>query len=316
MTLEEIAEKLNVSISSISRVINNKPGVNSEKRLLIKNFLTENKIINSNDNNNIVIIIPDFENPFFGEIIKESSRMLLKAGFQVSIYDTDENPEIEKSVVKNIIRNGAAGVIFCISDEDMSTKHVNMLQDSRIPVILFDRELDSHLEGVFLNDFQSGYLATEELIAKKCKNIAIIKGPKNLNHINNRYKGYKYALNINDINLREDIVFHGDMKTESGYDIMKEIVEKNYDVDGILILNNFMTIGALNYIINTDQKLYDKYMIFGYDIPEYVHKLNPKINIVTRSRKEMGRLIGEMMLDKLKGNTGHSKKIIIEPIIM
>lgn len=315
MNLEELSLKLKVSKATISRVINNKPGVNEKKREMIKEFLIENNILKNNENNNIFIIIPDFENPFFGEIIKEISRMLMKNEFQVSIYDTDENPEIENSVVKNIIKTGAAGVIMCVSDEKSSTKHLNMLLECKIPVILFDRELDFYLEGVFLNDFQSGYLATENLIAKGCKNIALIHGPMSLRHIKNRYNGYKYALEKNGIAIQKEILFEGNLKSESGFNIMKNIVESKNEIDGVLILNNFMTLGALNYISNKDISLYDKYRIFGYDIPEYIYSLNPKINFVTRSRKEMGRLIGEMLLEKLSGRENHCKKIIMDPII-
>ena len=66
MNLKEISDKLNVSMSTISRVINNKPGVNEKTRNTIREYLEENGIIKNNENNNIVIIIPDFENPFFG----------------------------------------------------------------------------------------------------------------------------------------------------------------------------------------------------------------------------------------------------------
>jgi|GEM_PF-5170068 len=316
MNLKEISEELNVSMSTISRVINNKPGVNDKTRTLVKEYLEEKGIIKSNENNSIVIIIPDFENPFFGEIIKEISRNLLKDGFQVSIYDTDETLEIEKQIVKTILKTGAVGVIFCVSDGNGSAKHIEMLQSSNIPVVLFDRELDFSLDGVFLNDFQSALMATEFLIKNGCKNISLLHGPLRLKNISNRYNGYKYALEKNGIKLNNELLFEGDMKIESGYNLMKYINEKNVKTDGVLILNNFMTIGALDYINNKNIDLYKKFKIFGYDIPDYLHSLNPNFNYITRSRKEMGIQVSQLMINKIKKIGNHTNTIIIEPIMI
>lgn len=316
MNLKEISEKLNVSMSTISRVMNNKPGVNDKTRTLVKEYLEESGILKNNENNNIIIIIPDFENPYFGEIIKEASRLLLKEGYQVSIYDTDETLEIEKQIVKTVLRAGAAGVIFCVSDGNGSAKHIEMLQSSNIPVVLFDRELDFTLDGVFLNDFQSAFMATEHLIKNNCKKIALLHGPLRLKNISNRLNGYKYALEKYGIEFDTDSLFEGDMHIESGYNMMKQINEKKLDIDGILILNNFMTIGALDYINNNNVEMYNKLKIFGYDMPAYVHSLNPNFNYITRSRKEMGIQISRLIINKIKKLDSHTNTIIIDPIII
>ncbi len=316
MNLKEISENLNVSMATISRVMNNKPGVNDKTRAMVKDYLEENGILKSNENNNIVIIIPDFENPFFGEIIKEISRMLMREGYQVSIYDTDEALEIEKMIVKSILKKGACGVIFCVTDGLASAKHVEMLQSSNIPVVLFDRELEFSLDGVFLNDFQSAFLATEQLIKNGSKNIALVHGSLRLKNIANRYNGYRYALEKYGIELNKNFLIEGDMHMESGYKAMKKIVDDNLNVDGVLILNNFMTIGLIEYINNNDTKLYDKIKIFGYDIPEYLHSLNPRFNYVTRSRKEMGIQIANLMVNKIKKTSTHTSTVIIEPILV
>ncbi len=316
MNLKELSERLSVSMSTISRVMNNKPGVNDKTRALVKEYLEEYGIIKNSENNNIVIIIPDFENPYFGEIIKEASRLLLKEGFQVSIYDTDETLEIEKQIVKTVLKTGAAGVIFCVSDGHGSAKHIEMLQSSNIPVVLFDRELDFSLDGVFLNDFQSAFMATEFLIKNGCKKIALLHGPMRLKNISNRFNGYRYALEQHGIELDKHHLFEGDMHIDSGYNMTKKINEKNLDIDGILILNNFMTIGALDYINNNNVDMYKKLKIFGYDMPAYVHSLNPNFNYITRSRKEMGIQISKMIVNKIKKTDNHTNTIIIDPIIV
>jgi len=316
MNLKEISEILNVSSSTISRVINNKPGVNENTRKLVKKYLDEQGIMKTNENNNIVIIIPDFENPYFGEIIKEASRILFKEGYQVSTYDTDETLDIEKQIIKSILKRGACGVIFCVSDGHGSAKHVEMLQTSNIPVVLFDRELEFSVDGVFLNDFQSAFMATEHLIKNNCKKIALLHGPLRLKNISSRFSGYKYALEKYGLKFDESLLFEGDMHIESGYQMMKQINEKNLDMDGILILNNFMTIGALDYINNNNVDMYKTLKIFGYDMPAYVHSLNPNFNYITRSRKEMGIQVSRLILNKINKLGSHTNTVIIDPIIV
>lgn len=316
MNLKDISQKLNVSMSTISRVMNNKPGVNDKTRQLVKEYLEEYGIIKNNENNNIIIIIPDFENPYFGEIIKETSRILFKEGFQVSIYDTDETLDIERQIIKSILKRGACGVIFCVSDGHGSAKHVEMLQSSNIPVVLFDRELEFSVDGVFLNDFQSAFMATEQLIKNNCKKIALLHGPLRLKNISSRLRGYTYALEKHGIKFDEKLLFEGDMHIESGYEVMKKIDENKLKVDGILILNNFMTIGALDYINNNNVDMYKSLKIFGYDMPAYVHSLNPNFNYITRSRKEMAIQVSQMIINKVKKTGTHTNTVIIDPIIV
>ena len=117
--------------------------------------------------------------------------------------------------------------------------------------------------------------------------------------------------------LTDKYIFQGDMKIESGTAAMKSIINSDIDFDGILILNNFMTIGVLNYINNNDSSLYNKYSILGFDIPEYLFKMTPNINIITRSRKEMGYLTANLLLKELKNKKkeNYTQKIIIDPIL-
>ena len=317
MNLQELSEKLNVSKATLSRVINNKPGVSNKKREEIKQFLAKNNLLKLSNENNIVIIIPDFENPFFGEIIKEISKLLREHGYQITIYDTDENVENEKIIVRGLIKNKVSGVIFCISDGIESVHNISLLQKANIPVVLFDRELDFSLSGVFLDDFQAGILATEHLISKGCKKIAVIPGSLELKHIKNRFSGYQYILKQHNLSFTDKYIFQGDMRIESGTAAMKSIINSDIDFDGILILNNFMTIGVLNYINNNDSSLYNKYSILGFDIPEYLFKMTPNINIITRSRKEMGYLTANLLLKELKNKKkeNYTQKIIIDPIL-
>lgn len=313
--MKSIGDKLHISPSTISRVLNNKPGVNPKTRALVKQELENTGIIKNKKTNNIIIIIPDFENPYFGEIIKESSRILLQEGFQVSIYDTDESLEIEKQIIKAVVKSGSAGVIFCVSNGYGSSKHIEMLRSSNIPVVLFDRELEFSLDGVFLNDFQSAILAVEFLIKNNCRKIALLYGPLYLKNITNRINGYKYALEKYGIELDDSILFQGNLRIESGYEVMKEIDVGGIKIDAILVLNNFMTIGVLDYINNNNIQLYKEVRIFGYDMPEYVHALNPNFNYISRSKKEMAVQISKLILNKINKINLHTNTVIIEPII-
>lgn len=313
MNLEDIAKQFSVSVATVSRVKNNKPGVNKKVRKEILQFFESENISFKDNINTIAVIVGDLENPFFGEIVKTISQKLLKKGFLLSLYDTNEDINIEKQVVKHILSNPTSGVIFCISDKEKSIDHLNALEKASIPTILFDRELETHSEGVFFNDFKSAFIATEYLISKGYKKIALVKGPSHLPHIENRVKGYCYALQKNNINIDETIIYEGDMKQECGAVIMALIAKTT--CDAVIILNNFMTIGAISYINNTNISLYDKIKIMGYDAPSYIQDMHRKVSFVTRDYKETGNLIANMMINKLENPTNHLQKIIIEPVL-
>lgn len=317
MNLQKIAEIANTSISTVSRVLNNKEGVGKEKRKLIEKLLIENGFYNKtyklqSDIKRIAVVVPDLKNPFFSEIVKNITEEARKNRYQVLIFDTDNNLDNETTSTDSIIKSNILGVILCITGGPKSQNNVNRLSDYSIPFILFDRELDFYHDGVFLDDFKAGFLATEAFIKENHTNIGILVGELKHKNMYNRFLGYSHALKTYNLKLNNEFIFEKDLEIEDGYSVAKEIFLKRKNISAILSCSNLTTLGFLKY--KNENKDF-KISIIGFDNPDYFDILNLNISCINRSISEIGVITAKMLFKKLNGNIIHTQKIIISPTL-
>ncbi|MGL4307607.1 MAG: LacI family DNA-binding transcriptional regulator [Cetobacterium sp.] len=316
MKLKKIAEAANTSISTVSRVLNNKDGVGKEKRDLIEKLLIENGFYNkaykiANDIKRIAVVVPDLKNPFFSEIVKKITEVARKNFYQVLIFDTDENFKNETSSIDSIIKSNIAGVIMCISGGSQSEKNLRKLEEYSLPFVLFDRELDFYYDGVFLDDFKAGYLATEALIRENHKNIGILVGKFKHKNMYNRYLGYCHALKYYNLKVDESLVYEIDLEIEDGYEVAKDIFSKKKNISGIFSCSNLITLGFIKYQREVERNR--QISIIGFDNPDYFNILDLNISCISRSISEIGEIAGRMLFKKMEGSAKHTQKIIISP---
>lgn len=315
--LEEIAKLGKTSVSTVSRVLNNKPGVGKKKREVIEKLLIENGFYNkvykiSQDAKRIALVVPDLKNPFFGEIIKKVIQIGKKKDYEILIFDTDENYENEIDIINSIIKGNILGVIMCVVGGELSKNNIKKLQAFSIPFVLFDRELDFYNDGIFLDDFKAGFLGTEILIKEGYKNIGILVGNLKYKNMENRLKGYKNALEKYNLNINENYIYEIGLEIKDGYKIGKKIFLEENKLEGIFSCSNLITLGLIKY-----QKEYgEKIPLVAFDNPDYFDILDLNITCVTRSISEIGEQAVNILLRKIKKNTKNSQKIIITPKII
>jgi len=322
MKLKEIAKLANVSVGTVSKVINNREGVGEEKRKEIEGILVKSGFYKrtkesqeSAEMNKVAIVVPDLQNPYFGEIIKNISKVLRDNDYQVLIFDTDEKFELEEEAVSVILKNNICGVIMCICDGVKSKTSIDNLKNANIPLVMIDRELEFHQDGVFLDDFRAGYLATEALIKEGHTKIGVLTGPLNLQNLKNRYLGYLHALKDYNIAEENSLVFEGDMRYQdkSNYNQIRKIISSDVEVTGVVSFNNFMTLNLLRFL-NEEKNIKEKKIsIVGFEIPNYFDILNLNISSIVSSTAEMGELAGKLLIDKLTNSAAYTQKIILQP---
>lgn len=316
MKLKDIANIAETSISTVSRVLNNKEGVGKNKRKIIEKLLLENGFYNKNykigqDVNGIAVVVPDLKNPFFAEIVKKIAEESRKKNYQVLIFDTDENLENEEEAIKSIIKSNILGVIICITGGSESEKNIKSLSDYSIPFVLFDRELDFYHNGVFLDDFKAGFLATEALIKANHDNIGILVGKFKHKNMYNRYLGYCHALKIYNLENKKKFLYEVNLNIDDGYNVAKDIFSKNLDISSVLLCSNLITLGFIKYLHENNKNL----GIISFDNPDYFNILDLNISCISRSTNEIATTAINMLIKKLEKKTTHTQKIIINPIL-
>jgi LacI family transcriptional regulator len=313
LTIKDIAKLSGVSQTTVSRVINNPDSVKEETRKIVEQVISENHYspnamargLSKNESNTIGVIVPDISNPFFCEVIKGISAVADQEDLKIILYDTDENPRKEVAFLENIEQQKLKGIIITpISDSnEFDSEFSSLLEGISIPIILVDRDVKySNLSGVFIDNIKGAFDATSALINEGHKSIAIIAGPKTSKPGRDRLRGYMKAFEMNNIQVSEDLIYYGDFRFESGYEIAKKILKSDNRTSAIFSCNNLMTLGVLKAIRELNLESPRDVALIGFDEIAYLDIMGFKISYVSRSTYNMGRIAMEILLEQLNSN--------------
>ncbi len=314
VTIKDIAAKAGVSSATVSRVINDSGPVSEETRKLVLDIIEElNYIPNAvarslskNETNIIGVVVPDINNPFFGEVIKGVTLVAEKNDLNIILCNTNENVDTEKKYLQMLKGQRIKGIIITPTSDknEFNSEYLSLLESMGIPIVLIDRDVKySNFDGVFLDNVQGAFDGVQAFIKEGHKDIAIIAGPKTSKPGRDRYRGYKKAMAIHKIPIKEEYVFFGDFKLNSGYEITKQIINMENPPTAIFTCNNMMTLGCIKALRENSINIPRDMAIIGFDEIETLNVLGIPISVISRPTFEMGSIAADMLIEKLNKST-------------
>lgn len=308
---KDIAKRAGVSVATVSRVMNQSGYVKEEtKQLILKAFnglVNEDKIISksisTNKPNIIGVVVPDISNPFFGDVIKGISDIADKHNISLLVGNTEEKIDKEIKYLDIFKEHNIMGLIITPKSDqvDYNTKYLYQLESLGVPIVLLDRGLNlSHFNSVFINNTTGGFNAINALIKEGHEDIAIISGPMSSKPGRERFYGYENALRVNQIPKKEEYVFFGDFKLESGYKITKQILKLKKRPTAIFACNNMMAEGSIKALIEEGIKIPEDMAFIGFDDVDMFEIMNLNISTVSRPTVKMGEVACEMLFDLIE----------------
>ncbi len=297
--LKDIAEALNVSVTTVSRALNNKFDINQETRNAILQKADELNYrpnayavsLRKNEYFTIGVILPSIDHYFFSTVLKGIMNKAHQANYLVLIGESNHDLEREKEIIEQFMSHCVTGVIISPSDKTTYGNNLDLLKTRRIPFILVDRPTnDSNHSFVRYDDPNGAFLAVEHLIQQGYKRIGFIKGYDYCVISNARYSGYKKALAKYDIPFDESLVkscIHID-KPNDGYELSKQMLFVKNRPDAIFCVTDNVASGvyqaAIEYGINVPTEL----GIVGYSNSQISKHLTPTLSTVEQPGIEMG----------------------------
>ena len=233
VTITDIARELNITAATVSRALNDHPGIRESTKKPVKDMATQlnyrhNKIassLRSGKSGIIGVIIPSARINFFGSLVHGIEKIANENRYTVLIYQSNELYEYEKKGVQTFLQSQVDAVLASISKETINLDHYSEIRNKGIPLILFDRTNDRlGVSSVEVDDFAGAFQATKHLIDQGCRRIAHIAGQQHVNIFNLRLKGYIEALNVHGIPLDDDLIVHGKVSVDSGRECMKNML--------------------------------------------------------------------------------------------
>ena len=251
MRIQDIARLANVSVATVSRVINNNNNVKEETKERINQIIKENNYypniiarnLSKNENNTVGVIVPDIKNLYFASIMDGIVDEANNRNLNIILGCSNENFKLQKKYIELFIEQRVKGIIIAVTQN--SYDKINFFEQisSKIPLVLIDRKIDKQMPGVFFENFYSSYGVIEKFIKHGKKKIGFLAGPQTISTAKERLDGYKKALKDNGIKYDKKLVLYGDFTLESGYNLGKEILKR--EINAIYISNNSMTLGFL-----------------------------------------------------------------------
>lgn len=315
MNIKDIAKLAGVSSATVSRVLNNSGPVKEDTRKRILKIVEESKFIPnavarnlSNESliNNIGLIVPNIDNPFFATIAKGVSAAADEYGYNVFLFSSSEDAEKELRFLKTSWEQRLRGILLTPVVENDTVNRSFMLR-LPIPVVVVDREVyDTSLDGVFSDDVEGSYNAVETLIRSGHTRIAQIIGPLTTKPGRDRLEGYRRALHANGIPIRDEYVVEGRFQQEDSYIAMQKLMKLKNPPTAIFCANNMTSLGALKYMKENGIRLGKDISMIGYDDIEALQYTDLNLTTVSRPVEEMG--YEAMMLLHERINTDAEKR--------
>lgn len=318
ITLSYIAKKANVSVATVSRVLNGNSSVDEK----IKNKI--NKIINSDGYNIkktiknkqiISVIIPDITNPFFANIIEGIENTANLYGYHIILSQYKENKDILNKYFRDITKIGVSGYII-VSSTGSSEYFNEILTKVSVPIIFLDRKVDIENINYVGSDNEIGaYNATKYLIDLGHKNIIYMAGPQDISTENERFSGFIKALNDNNIDFNYSKYKKvANFNFEESYIQMKDIIKSKLDYTAIFSACDVMCFGIKKATEEYGISIPNDISLIGYDNIPFSSMIG--LTTVSSQAYEMGKNAVLSVLNIISERITDNINIVLQPNIV
>jgi len=322
ITIKDIAKELGVSPSTVSRALKDHPDIGQETKDRINELAKKlnyqpNTValsLRQSKTNTLGVIIPEIAHFFFSAVISGIEDIAHDAGYHVIITQSNESFEREVMNTKALFNSRVDGILMSVSRETENYDHLQSLLDYEIPLVFFDRIIDSlNACKVIVNDEQGAYEATTHLIEQGCYRIAHLAGPQNLAISKNRLNGYKAALADNRYMIDENLIKVCGLGTfEEAEAITNEILDYRFPPDAIFANNDVAAYGAMMAIRKKQLRIPEDIAIVGFSNWRFSSLIQPALSSITQPGFKMGQEATRLLMKQI--NKGKDEESVTETI--
>ena len=322
VTIKDIAQKLDLNFSSVSRALNNKPGVSEETRRLVMKTAEEmgyrpNVIARglvSRSTKTIGVIIPDIINPLFGAITTGVIETANAADYDVflCISNWDSNKELD--YIHAVQQKQVDGLIIK-SVSDLNSKH---LEEAHVPVVGYESwAMNNKFSSVSTDNIKGGYIAAKHLIECGYRRTAVISGPENSSASLFRRQGFMKAFEEHNLEYDSSKFCIGEYDIQSGYTFAEQIIKEHPDTDSIFTNNDVLALGALMYMEENGIRPGKDIGVIGFDNIAIAGMPQIQLTTVKQPKHSIGRIMVNLLLDEIKNEKDdivhYPQRILMEP---
>jgi DNA-binding LacI/PurR family transcriptional regulator len=314
-TIKDIAQRLNISISTVSRALRNAPDVNNETKQAVMLLSEElnyqpNRLalsLRHKQTHTIGVIVPNLDY-VLSTMVRGIDEVALEAGYTVMVCQSNESYGREILNMRRLLDSLVDGFIISVSSETKLFDHFRKVQERGLPMVVFDRVTpDLVAPSVRLDNEEGGFIATEHMLEQGYGRIAILAGPANLGVSNSRLEGYLKALRKHKIKIDPKLIIYCDFNQDYAYYATQELLAMKKRPDGIFTISDRMAIGAMLAIKEKGLNMPQDIGLVGFNNEPVVSLVTPKISSVDMPSFELGKVAAKLFIETMHNNEDMSK---------
>jgi len=310
VTIYDLAEELNISIATVSRALKNDPVVSKKTKKKIfelaekmgyrSNHFARN--LRKQQTNTIGFIVHELNSNFITSVLAGVEKVTTEAGYDLIIAHSSETFAKESANAKNLFHKRVDGLIASLSFDTKTLDHFKPFTEKGVPVIFFDRvQQDDSSTVVIIDNYKSGYKATQHLIEQGCKKIAHVTASLNRNVYSERYRGYRDALFDAGITFHENLLIVKDLSEKAGVEAAKQILKMKPLPDGVFITNDFVAAVCMRTIKEHGIAIPADIAVVGFNNDAIGKLIEPALTTIDYPGRDMGEIVARNLVNHLKG---------------
>lgn len=320
-TLKELAKLLNISVSTVSKALNDSHEISENTKRRVNELADKlnykpNRIaqqLKSNQTKTIGVILPTVTNPFFAEVLHGIETNATKNKYDIIVCLSDESLSKEERSLELLSNGSVDGFIMAVARESQveeHTQHITKAIQNKIPVLMFDRVVNEiSCDKVVVDDFQSVYEATQYLIHKeKRKHILLVSNIEELSVGKLRIKGYQKA--IDEASLKTNILKLSKVDNVEKY--IYNYLKDNPKTDAIVSIDHITGIIAINMAKKIGKTIPEDLSVIGFGYEHTQLLSSPKISIIHQKAYEIGEMSVKLLIENLQSDN-HKLQTIVVP---
>ena len=324
LTIKDIAKEFNVSISTVSKALNNSYEISVSTKEKIKQFAKENNYkpnfnalsLKNRQTKTIGIIIPNMLNYFFAQVFKGIERVANDNGYKIISCISNESYSKEVETIEMLSNGIIDGFILSLSEGTILKNdftHLHEMINNDTPIVMFDRVADDvDCDKVITDDFIGALNTVNHLVKTGSKNIAFISTISRLKIGEKRKHGYLKGLEENKIPVNKNLIIDILEEDYKKYETILEPIFDNNIIDAVIATDESSAIAAMKIAIKKGYKVPLNFSVISFSNGILARHSSPKMSTVSQHGEIMGATAAEVLINKLnKDNAPVKPKTIV-----
>lgn len=318
ITIYDVAREANVSMATVSRVVNGNPNVKPTTRKKVLATIERlgyrpNAVargLASKKTTTVGAIIPDISSIFFAELARGIEDIATMYKYNMILSNSDQNEEKEIQLINTMLEKQVDGIIFM--GGNISDQHVQQFKSSSVPVVLAATYDDNNeIPSVNIDYEQAAYEATQFLIEQNKSAPAFVSGLEET-HINQlKYKGYARAINEAGLSVNESLIVKGDYSYNSGIEAINQLLDENEKPAAVFVASDEMALGVIHGIQDKGYRVPEDIEVFGFDNTRLATMVRPTLSTIVQPMYDIGAVAMRLLTKYMNKEEVQEQRVVL-----